>query len=46
MVASPLIGTLDAQTERGRLVVTPELTVPGAPGARVRAHTAVLRASG
>ncbi|MFC7219262.1 NAD(P)/FAD-dependent oxidoreductase [Streptomyces polyrhachis] len=29
---SPLIATLDAPTNRGRLVVTPELTVPGLPG--------------
>ncbi|MCY0941146.1 NAD(P)/FAD-dependent oxidoreductase [Streptomyces antarcticus] len=32
VAASPLVATLDAETERGRLVVTPELTVPGAPG--------------
>ncbi|MFG2999579.1 NAD(P)/FAD-dependent oxidoreductase [Streptomyces sp. NPDC048340] len=32
VVASPLIGTLDARTDHGRLVVTPEMTVPGAPG--------------
>jgi len=29
VAASPLIGTLDAETARGRLVVTPEMTVPG-----------------
>jgi NADH dehydrogenase len=29
---SPLIATLGAETNRGRLVVTPELTVPGAEG--------------
>ncbi|MEU6758339.1 NAD(P)/FAD-dependent oxidoreductase [Streptomyces sp. NPDC046685] len=33
VAASPLIGTLDAETVRGRLVVTPEMTVPGAAGA-------------
>ncbi|OKK22073.1 NADH dehydrogenase [Streptomyces sp. CB00455] len=32
VAASPLIGTLGAETARGRLVVTPELTVPGASG--------------
>ncbi|MFI0941661.1 NAD(P)/FAD-dependent oxidoreductase [Streptomyces sp. NPDC021020] len=32
VVASPLIGTLDAETARGRLVVTPEMTVPGRDG--------------
>ncbi|MDK9497188.1 NAD(P)/FAD-dependent oxidoreductase [Streptomyces katrae] len=32
VAASPLIGTLDAETVRGRLVVTPEMTVPGADG--------------
>jgi NADH dehydrogenase len=32
VVASPLIGTLNAETVRGRLVVTPELTVPGLAG--------------
>lgn len=29
---SPLIATLDAETNRGRLVVDPELTVPGVDG--------------
>ncbi|MCX3060136.1 NAD(P)/FAD-dependent oxidoreductase [Streptomyces beihaiensis] len=29
---SPLVATLDAETVRGRLVVTPELTVPGMDG--------------
>lgn len=32
VAASPLIATLDAETARGRLVVTPELKVPGADG--------------
>ncbi|MFC1438501.1 NAD(P)/FAD-dependent oxidoreductase [Streptacidiphilus sp. N1-10] len=32
VVASPLVGTLDAGTVRGRLTTTPELVVPGAPG--------------
>ncbi|MFI0897625.1 NAD(P)/FAD-dependent oxidoreductase [Streptomyces sp. NPDC020983] len=32
VVASPLMGTLDAPTARGRLVVTPEMTVPGRDG--------------
>lgn len=32
VAASPLIGTMDAETERGRLVVTAQLTVPDAPG--------------
>ena len=32
VAASPLIGTLDAETVRGRLVVTPEMTVPGLDG--------------
>ncbi|MFF5707329.1 NAD(P)/FAD-dependent oxidoreductase [Streptomyces sp. NPDC012794] len=32
VAASPLIGTLGAETVRGRLLVTPEMTVPGAPG--------------
>lgn len=32
VAASPLIGTLGAETARGRLVVTPEMTVPGAAG--------------
>ncbi|WP_443058241.1 NAD(P)/FAD-dependent oxidoreductase [Streptomyces sp. NBC_00820] len=32
VVASPLIGTLGAETVRGRLAVTPELTVPGHDG--------------
>ncbi|MFD8412162.1 NAD(P)/FAD-dependent oxidoreductase [Streptomyces sp. NPDC059650] len=32
VTASPLIATLDAETVRGRLLVTPEMTVPGAPG--------------
>ncbi|MFJ8160115.1 NAD(P)/FAD-dependent oxidoreductase [Streptomyces sp. NPDC096136] len=32
VAASPLIGTMDTETERGRLVVTPQLTVPDAPG--------------
>ncbi|GAA0273517.1 NAD(P)/FAD-dependent oxidoreductase [Streptomyces polychromogenes] len=32
VAASPLIGTMDAETERGRLVVTAQLTVPQAPG--------------
>ncbi|WP_299537099.1 NAD(P)/FAD-dependent oxidoreductase [uncultured Streptomyces sp.] len=30
VAASPLIATLDAETVRGRLAVTPELTLPGA----------------
>ncbi len=33
VAASPLVGTLDAETVRGRLVVRPEMTVPGADGA-------------
>ncbi|MFF3322410.1 NAD(P)/FAD-dependent oxidoreductase [Streptomyces sp. NPDC002889] len=33
VAASPLVGTLDAETLRGRLVVRPEMTVPGADGA-------------
>ncbi|RPF30011.1 NADH dehydrogenase [Streptomyces sp. Ag109_G2-6] len=32
VAASPLIGTLGAETVRGRLLVTPEMTVPGAAG--------------
>ncbi|MFJ7206112.1 NAD(P)/FAD-dependent oxidoreductase [Streptomyces sp. NPDC098789] len=32
VAASPLIGTMDAQTEKGRLVVTPQMTVPQAAG--------------
>jgi NADH dehydrogenase len=32
VVASPLIGTLGAETSRGRLVVTPQMTVPGLDG--------------
>ncbi|MFG2886196.1 NAD(P)/FAD-dependent oxidoreductase [Streptomyces sp. NPDC048297] len=32
VAASPLIGTLGAETVRGRLVVTPEMTVPGHDG--------------
>lgn len=32
VAASPLIATLDAETARGRLVVTPEMTLPGADG--------------
>lgn len=32
VAASPLIGTLDAETVRGRLVVTPQMTVPGLDG--------------
>ncbi|WP_307618891.1 NAD(P)/FAD-dependent oxidoreductase [Streptomyces sp. V3I7] len=32
VAASPLIGTLGAPTERGRLTVTPEMTVPGHDG--------------
>ncbi|MFJ4923815.1 NAD(P)/FAD-dependent oxidoreductase [Streptomyces sp. NPDC088725] len=32
VVASPLITTLDAETVRGRLVVDPEMTVPGLDG--------------
>lgn len=32
VAASPLIGTLGAKTVRGRLVVTPEMTVPGQDG--------------
>ncbi|MGW5771554.1 NAD(P)/FAD-dependent oxidoreductase [Streptomyces longwoodensis] len=32
VVASPLIATLDAETVRGRLVVTPEMTLPGSDG--------------
>lgn len=33
VAASPLVGTLDAETVKGRLVVTPDLRVPGADGA-------------
>ncbi|MFJ9789597.1 NAD(P)/FAD-dependent oxidoreductase [Streptomyces globosus] len=32
VAASPLVATLGTPTERGRLVVTPEMAVPGAPG--------------
>lgn len=32
VAASPLIATLGAETARGRLVVTPEMTLPGADG--------------
>ncbi|MEV4194337.1 NAD(P)/FAD-dependent oxidoreductase [Streptomyces toxytricini] len=32
VAASPLVATLGTPTERGRLVVTPEMVVPGAPG--------------
>ncbi|MGQ4513359.1 FAD-dependent oxidoreductase [Streptomyces sp. DW26H14] len=32
VVASPLVQTLDADTLKGRLVVTPEMTVPGVDG--------------
>ncbi|MFI9650661.1 NAD(P)/FAD-dependent oxidoreductase [Streptomyces sp. NPDC052040] len=32
VAASPLIATLDAETDRGRLVVRPDLTVPGLDG--------------
>ncbi|MFD7974379.1 NAD(P)/FAD-dependent oxidoreductase [Streptomyces sp. NPDC059071] len=32
VAASPLIGTLGAETLRGRLVVEPDMTVPGLPG--------------
>ncbi len=32
VVASPLVGTLNAETVRGRLVVTPQMTVPGLDG--------------
>jgi NADH dehydrogenase len=32
VVASPLIATLGAETVRGRLAVTPEMTLPGADG--------------
>ncbi|MDI5967136.1 NAD(P)/FAD-dependent oxidoreductase [Streptantibioticus silvisoli] len=32
VAASPLIATLDAETVRGRLVVTPEMAVPGLNG--------------
>ncbi|MEV0176165.1 NAD(P)/FAD-dependent oxidoreductase [Streptomyces sp. NPDC050803] len=32
VVASPLIRTLDAETVRGRLAVTPEMTLPGRDG--------------
>ncbi|MFC3572126.1 NAD(P)/FAD-dependent oxidoreductase [Streptomyces yaanensis] len=32
VAASPLIATLDAETNRGRLVVGPDLTVPGLDG--------------
>ncbi|WP_327281550.1 MULTISPECIES: NAD(P)/FAD-dependent oxidoreductase [unclassified Streptomyces] len=32
VAASPLIATLEADTDRGRLVVSPDLTVPGLPG--------------
>jgi NADH dehydrogenase len=33
VVASPLIATLDAETVRGRLAVTPQMSVPGRAGA-------------
>ncbi len=32
VAASPLIATLDAETARGRLVVTPQMSVPGLSG--------------
>jgi NADH dehydrogenase len=32
VAASPLVATLDAETVRGRLAVTPEMTVPGHDG--------------
>ncbi len=32
VAANPLVATLDAETVRGRVLVTPELTVPGLPG--------------
>ncbi|MET7369144.1 NAD(P)/FAD-dependent oxidoreductase [Streptomyces sp. NPDC005566] len=32
VAASPLVATLDAETVRGRLAVTPEMQVPGADG--------------
>ncbi|MFE6132878.1 NAD(P)/FAD-dependent oxidoreductase [Streptomyces sp. NPDC056437] len=32
VAASPLVGTLDAETARGRLVVRPDMTVPNADG--------------
>ncbi|MFI5982334.1 NAD(P)/FAD-dependent oxidoreductase [Streptomyces sp. NPDC051555] len=32
VAASPLIATMDAQTEKGRLLVTPQMTVPQAAG--------------
>jgi NADH dehydrogenase len=32
VVANPLVGTLGLPTHRGRLVVDPDLSVPGAPG--------------
>ncbi|MFI2781348.1 NAD(P)/FAD-dependent oxidoreductase [Streptomyces sp. ALB3] len=32
VAASPLVATLDAETVRGRLAVTPEMQVPGAEG--------------
>ncbi|MEU0303428.1 NAD(P)/FAD-dependent oxidoreductase [Streptomyces sp. NPDC006175] len=32
VAASPLIATLDAETVRGRLAVTPEMTLPGSDG--------------
>ncbi|MFF6958325.1 MULTISPECIES: FAD-dependent oxidoreductase [unclassified Streptomyces] len=32
VAASPLVATLDAETVRGRLAVTPEMTVPGLDG--------------
>lgn len=32
VAASPLIATLGAETVKGRLLVTPEMTVPGLPG--------------
>ncbi|NUS18121.1 MAG: NAD(P)/FAD-dependent oxidoreductase [Streptomyces sp.] len=32
VAASPLIGTLGAETVRGRLAVTPEMTLPGSDG--------------
>ncbi|MEV6684763.1 NAD(P)/FAD-dependent oxidoreductase [Streptomyces sp. NPDC051130] len=32
VAASPLVGTLDTETSKGRLVVRPDLTVPGVDG--------------
>ncbi|MFB4426136.1 NAD(P)/FAD-dependent oxidoreductase [Streptomyces sp. QL37] len=32
VAASPLVATLDAETVRGRLAVTPEMTLPGSDG--------------